>query len=434
MKDGEVLLIWGGKVLSADGWLDPGFVTVRGGAVEQVGRGRPPDGAMRSAGLKLDASNHAVMPGLVNGHTHFSQVFMRGLAAGRPLLTWLGEVIWPLQKALTVEDMRLAALLGCVENLLSGATTVVDHHKICATKAHSEAVCSAAEEVGIRLVLARAWADRGTNAEDPKHILEELHELLAAYGGSRLVKVANGPLTPWRCSPESLQATHALAGQYNAPTHIHLSETEVEVQKTLDETGMRPVEWLDQLGMLGKETQAVHGVWLQDHEIDLLAKRGVLTVHCPVSNAVLGSGIAPVASLAGRGVQLRLGTDGPASNDSQDLFETMKMALSLARAVSRDPMVLSPSDILSWATQGHVLGPGERADIILVDLDTPRSAPVNDTTSALVLSASAADVSAVIVDGEIVVRDRQVKGVDQDELLEACRRASKALMARAGLA
>lgn len=434
MKDGESLLIWGGRVLSADGWLDPGYVTVRGGAVEQLGRGGPSDEVIRSAGLKLDASNHAVMPGLVNGHTHFSQVFMRGLAAGRSLLAWLGEVIWPLQNALSAEDMHLAALLGSVENLLGGATTVVDHHKICATKAHSEAVCAAAEEVGLRLVLARAWADRGVHAEDTKHIADELEELISAYSDSRLIAVANGPLTPWRCSQEGLQATQALASRYGAPTHIHLSETEVEVQKTLDETGVRPVAWLDQLGLLGKDTHAVHSVWLQDHEIDLLAKRGVLAVHCPVSNAVLGSGIAPAVALSGRGVRLRLGTDGPASNDSQDLFETMKMALSLARAVSCDPMVLSPSDILSWATDGRVLGPGERADIILVDLDTPRSAPANDTASALVLSACAADVDTVIVDGEIVVRDRQIKGIDQEQLLETCRRASKALMTRAGLA
>lgn len=433
MKDGEVLLIWGGRVMSADGWLDPGYVTVRGGTVEQVGRGVPPDEVLRGTGLKLDASNHAVMPGLVNGHTHFSQVFMRGLAAGRPLLRWLSEVVWPLQAAMTVEDMHLAASLSCVENVLSGVTTVVDHHKICATKEYSEAVCSAAETAGIRLVLARAWADRGTGGEKSGQILEELEELFAMYKGSSLVRIANGPLTPWRCSAKTLQKTHALARRFDAPTHIHLSETRTEVEKTIAETGVRPVEWLEELGVLGPSTQAVHGVWLEMTEIERLAKHDVLMVHCPVSNAVLGSGIAPVSEMFRSGLRLRLGTDGAASNDSQDLFETAKMALCLARAAECDPEVLSPSDVLSWATDGQILAPGVQADIIMVNLDTARSAPVNDTTSALVLSASAADVDTVMVGGDLVVENRRVKGVDEKQLRDACRSASKSLKQRVGL-
>ncbi len=420
-------------MLADDGWLTPGYLTVRGETIEQVGSGSPPQELEREAGHVLGGARHAVLPGLVNGHTHFSQTFMRGLAAGRPLLAWLNEVIWPMQETMTVDDMHLAALLGLLENLLSGATTVVDHHKICATSDHTRAVCSAAETVGLRLVLARGWTDRGVNAEGPEAILDDLEQLFERTRGSRDVKIANGPLTPWRCSPETLQQTHALATRYAAPTHIHVSETEIEVQKTLDETGLRPVIWLDQLDLLGESTQVVHGVWIEAGEIERLAERDALVVHCPVSNAVLGSGIAPVASLSKAGVRLRLGTDGPASNDSQDLFETMKSSLCLARAISRDPMDLSPSEVLSWATDGRVLQAGADADVILVNLDSPRAVPVNDTTSALVLSACASDVETVIVGGRILMEDRYVKVLDQGALLDECRKAATALKLRAGL-
>jgi 5-methylthioadenosine/S-adenosylhomocysteine deaminase len=433
MREPALSLIEGGHVLSSEGWLSPGYLTVRGKTIELVGSGDPPDELRRAANRTFNATHHAVMPGFVNGHTHLSQTFMRGLASGRPLLAWLREVIWPMQNAMTVEDMRLAALLGSVENLLGGVTTIVDHHKICSSYEHTQAVCNTAESLGLRLVLARAWADRGAHAEEPERIMDELESLFELYDGSPYVQIANGPLTPWRCSAETLQRTHSLALRHGAPTHIHVSETEEEVQKTVDEAGVGPVEWLDELGVLGQETQLVHGVWLQSLEINRLADRGAMVVHCPVSNAVLGSGFAPVLALREAGIKLRLGTDGPASNDTQDPFDTMKLTLGLARALARDPMKVSPADVLYWATDARVLTPGAQADIILVNLDTPRASPVHDPASALVLSACAADVETVFVDGEIVVEQRQVRGIDQSELLNECRRAAAALMKRAGL-
>ncbi len=433
MTQPDLLLIQGGAVLTSGGWLTPGYVTARGGTIESVGQGDPPPELAQGAERVLGGLHHAVLPGMVNGHTHLSQTFMRGLAAGRPLLAWLNEIIWPLQNAMTVEDMHLAARLGLVENLLSGVTTVVDHHKVCPTPEHTEAVCAAAEDIGLRLVLARAWADRGGNAEDPQRILADLERLFETWHGSQRIRIANGPLAPWRCSPEMLQQTRSLAARFGAPTHIHLSETEAEVRKTLGEEGQWPVAWLDKLNVLGEDTQVVHGVWLDPDEIDTLAARGVLLVHCPVSNAVLGSGIAPLASLSKAGIRLRLGSDGPASNDSQDLFEAMKAALYLARAAARDPMQLSPADVLSWATDGRVLAAGAEADVILVDLATPRAAPVHDPTSALVLSACAADVDTVIVDGEVLMENRQPRGLDLGRLLDDCRLAAVALRRRAGL-
>jgi 5-methylthioadenosine/S-adenosylhomocysteine deaminase len=428
------LLIRDGAVLTPDGWLEPGYVLVSGETIEAVGAGDPPPDVAAGAETILTARHRAILPGLVNGHTHLSQTFMRGLAAGRPLLAWLSDVIWPLQQAMTADELHLAALLGLVENLRAGATTVVDHHKVTTTPGHTEAVCRAAQAVGLNLVLARSWADRGKNAEPADSILADLERLLDGWQGSPLIQVGNGPLVPWRCSAEMLRRTHALAGRYAAPTHLHVSETDGEVQMTLDETGQRPVAWLDSMGVLGPDTHVVHAVWLDDDEIATLAARGAQVVHCPVSNAVLGSGIAPLAAMQRAGVHLRLGSDGPASNDTQDLFDGMKAALSLARASSRDALCITPQQVLGMATDGRSLQPGAPADVIVVNLNTAHSAPVHDLSSALVLSAHGSDVETVLVRGRILMQDRRVTVLDEAALLDACRAAAHNLRLRAGVA
>lgn len=417
-----------GTVLTPAGWLTPGYVFIEGDTIAAVGTGDPP-----TAEVVVEAQHKAILPGLINGHTHLSQTFMRGLAAGRPLLTWLKELIWPLQQAMTPDILQLAALLGLVENLRSGVTTVVDHHKVTATPAHTDAVCAAAQSVGLRLVLARSWADRGTNAEAPASILADLQRLFEQWTGSPWVMVANGPLVPWRCSAETLRNTCALARQYGAPTHLHIAETAGEVEMTLDETGQRPIAWLDSLGVLGSDTQIVHSVWVDEDEIALMAQRGALVVHCPVSNAVLGSGIAPLGALRQAGVRLRLGTDGPASNDTQDLFETMKQALSFARATTLDSTCLSPLDVLQMALDDRALVAGAPADVITVSLNHARVVPVHDVTSALVLCTHGADVETVIVGGRLLLYEGHVLVLDETALLDECRAAARHLRDRAGL-
>jgi 5-methylthioadenosine/S-adenosylhomocysteine deaminase len=412
----------------------PGYLLSEGDRIAALGAGQAPPEVRARAARVIDARHQAVLPGLTNAHTHLSQTFMRGLAAGRPLLSWLRDLIWPLQAAMTPEDMRLAATLGLVENLRCGVTHVVDHHKVTTSPAHTGAVCQAAQTVGVRLTLARSWADRGKNAEPPDSILADLERLFAQYPGAPLaeglVSIANGPLVPWRCSEKTLRQTHALAGRYGAPTHIHVSETREEVQMTVDESGLRPVAWLDRLGVLDERAQIVHAVWVEEPEIALLAARGAAVVHCPVSNAILGSGVAPLAALRRSGLRLRLGTDGAASNDTQDLFETLKWALGLARATSLDAANPTPTDVLAMAAAGHALQVGAEADIILVNLNHSRAVPVHDPASALALSTHGSDVDTVLVGGRVVMRAQRVEVVDEPALLEACRTAALALRQR----
>jgi len=429
------ILITNGAILSATGWIPCGYLWIEEGRIGALGADDPPRELLSRADQILNAHLCAVLPGFTNAHTHFSQTFMRGLAGGRPLLEWLKNLIWPLQNALSPEDMRLAAMLGLVENLRSGVTHVVDHHKVAATPAHTDAVLQSAQQVGLRLTLARSWVDMGTNAESPASILFDLESLFTTWHTStqNSVQISNGPLVPWRCSEDTLQKTHTLAQKHRAATHIHVSETEAEVQFTLNATGLRPVAWLDSLGILGPHSQIVHAVWLDEAELDLLADRQAPIVHCPLSNAVLGSGIAPLRQIHQRQIPISLGSDGPASNDTQDIFECMKWALGLSRASNGDPTCLSPGQVLRMATNGRTLQIGAPADVILVDLNHTRAMPVHDLDSALVLCCHSSDVDTVIVGGEILMQQKQILNIDEAVLLAECRAAANILRKKAGI-
>ena len=428
------VLIENGAVLSREGWLEPGYVWVVGDQIEAVGPGKAPQEISDQAAEIISANHCAVLPGLVNAHTHLSQTFMRGLAAGRPLIAWLKELIWPLQNTITPEELHLAALLGLVENLLCGVTEVVNHHKVITTTAHSDAVCRAANAVGLRTTLARAWSDRGENSESPAAILADLDRLFTLWHGVDHLKIANGPIAIWRCSADMLRSSRELAQSNGSFTHFHVSESLEEVRMSLEETGQRPVSWLESIGVLGADTQVVHAVWVDEHEIGLLAQAGAPVIHCPVSNAVLGSGIAPLTDLHRKGVSVRLGTDGPASNDTQDIWESLKTALSFARIKTLDATVLSPREALYLAMGAEALIPGAPADLIIVNLNHPRAMPVHNIDSALALSTHGSDVYTVLVAGQVLMRNRQVLMVDESALLAESRRAIYSLRKRAGLA
>ncbi len=427
------LLIHQGAIYSGQSWINPGYLVIQDQEISQISPGEAPEDLVRSASRVISAKNQAVIPGLTNGHTHLSQVFMRGLAGGRALIPWLKEVIWPLQAALTPADMHLAAMLGLVENLRCGATNVVDHHKLTKTADYTDLVLAAAEKIGLHFRLARSWADKGTGAEDPQKIISDLTRLLEKWRGHTQIQIDNGPLALWRCSEDSLRETHNLALEYGRKTHFHVSETREELQKSLDEYQLRPVEWLSRIGVLDTETEIVHAVWVDENETDLISSAGAVIVHCPVSNAVLGSGAAPVASFLEKGIDLRLGTDGPASNDTQDLWETGKAALSMARIKNLDPTLLPPDLMLKIALAGKSLESGGEADVVIVNLNHPRVCPVQDLSSALVLGTHGSDVETVIVAGKILMENQKVLVIDEEELLNSCNQAATQLRKRAGL-
>jgi 5-methylthioadenosine/S-adenosylhomocysteine deaminase len=445
IRDG-IVVRGGGRLKEAPG---PGYVLVRGERIAEVGAGAPPEGLAAEADEVISAAGQAVIPGLINAHTHLFQTFMRGLADDKPLLRWLEAAIWPGSLAMTEADFYLAALIGFVENLKCGTTSVLSQHYIQTSARNMDAVAAAAQRSGARARLARGFADR-----DPYHprlqeslpvVLQETERLVRQWNtdGSR-VRVEFGPLIPWGCRGDSLQTIARLAREWNVGVHIHLAETQAEVQMTLDETGKRPTCWLADLGVLDERWQLVHGVWLDEQEMDLIAEAGSTMVHCPVSNMYLASGVPQVVEWRRRGIATALATDGPGSNNSQDMLEVLKFTACLQKVDRLDATALLPHEVLEMAYQGGAramglgddigrLAPGALADIVLVNLRRPHISPVHSVPSALVYNANGNDVETVMVAGQVLVRGGRLTTLDETGLIADCQRAAEKMCERAGI-
>lgn len=423
-----------------------GYVFIENDRITAVGAGAAPSHYKR-ADKVIDATLMAVMPGMVNAHTHLFQTFLRGLADDKPLLDWLKAAIWPVAEVMTEEDAYVAALLGLVENIRGGATSVIDHQYIHTEPGNDDGVCRAADETGLRFMLARGWADidyHPTLMETPERILSETTRLRERWqvNGNGLTLVEFGPLIPWGCTDQTMLETHKLSQTWGSGTHIHVAEAQAEIEMNLKSRGNRHIEWLAELGVLGPKVQLVHSIWLQDNEIDLIAQHDAVVVHCPVSNMYLASGVAPVPEMHKRGIRVALATDGPGSNNNQDMLAVLKTTALLHKVNSLDAMALLPEDVLWMACRGGAaafgmpdqlgsLEPGKKADLVLVDLDTPLSMPVHRVPSALVYNASARDVDTVIVDGIILMQNKEILVLDEKALLARARQTCKNLFERA---
>ena len=447
------VLIHGGAVVTVDddGTLhDPGWVYVRGNRVAEIGAGEPPSSCWRQADEVIDAAGCAVMPGMTNGHTHLFQTLFRGLADDKALLDWLRDCIWPAAVHLDADIAHAAALAGLVENLRGGATAVIDHQYIHTDEGINDAVCRAADELGVRFLLAHGWADRNYHpsleqtAEQAVARAEAARRRWDGHDDDR-IRVELAPLIPWGCSDDAMRTTVAAARSWSRGTHIHCAETAVEVEISLDERGMRHVPWLDSLGALGPDMQLAHSVWLDDDELDLIAASGSVVVHCPVSNMYLASGVARLAEMRDRDVTVALASDGPGSNNRQDMFEVLKATVLLQKVHRLDPLVLQPEDVLHMACRAGaaafgmpgefgMLAEGQRADLLVVDLRSPFVAPVHRVPSALVYNATPRDVRDVVVDGRIVLRDGELTAADERRIMAEADAAARRLFTRAGIA
>ena len=452
VKPAVDILVHGGAVVTVDddGTVhDPGWVYSRGNRVAEVGAGEPPAVRRRQADEVIDASGCAVMPGMTNAHTHLFQALFRGLADDKTLLDWLRDCIWPAAVHLDAEIAGAAALAGLVENLRGGATTVIDHQYIHTDEAINDAVCRAADELGVRFLLAHGWADRNYHpaleqtAEQAVARAETARRRWDGHDEDR-IRVELAPLIPWGCSDEAMRTTVAAARNWGRGTHIHCAETAVEVDMSLEERGVRHVAWLGSLGVLGPDVQLAHSVWVDDDELDLIARSGSVVVHCPVSNMYLASGVAPVTGMRARGITVALASDGPGSNNRQDMFEVLKATVLLQKVHQLDALVLQPTDVLHMACRGGsaafgmpdefgALVEGQRADLVVVDLRSPFVAPVHGVASALVYNATPRDVRDVVVDGRILIRDGLLVVADEGQIMAKADDAARRLFDRAGI-
>ncbi|MEM3420989.1 MAG: amidohydrolase family protein [Candidatus Hadarchaeum sp.] len=410
-----------------------GSVAIESGRIVAVG-----EEIKEKADQVIDARGKAVLPGLINGHTHLAMTLLRGFADDMPLDKWLFDKIWPMEKRMEPRDCHVGALLGSLEMIKSGTTCFADNYF------HMDQVARAVMKAGLRGVLSYGMIDRGDQQKMKEEIRIGRNFVRAFHGKARgRILAMFGPHAPYTCSTECLQKVKELAKEFGVGIHIHLAESSEEVKQTTEKYGKRPVEYLNSIGFLGPEVLAAHCIWVTDKEIKLLKDNGVKPVHNPTSNMKMGSGIAPVPEMLASGIPVALGTDGAASNNSLDMFKEMKLASLLAKARRLDPTVLPAMKALEMATingaaalglQAELgsLEVGKKADLIIVDLRKPHLSPMHDIVSHLVYSASGSDVDTVIVDGKILMEKGEVLTLDEEKVLELAQRTSDDLVSRLG--
>jgi len=399
----------------------------------------------------LDARGRVVMPGLINAHTHLFQTLIRGVYERLGFLEWLRR-IYLTGRVLEPEDCLQGARVGLGEAVQSGVTTVVDHHFLNRTPELAEATIAGFRQVGVRCVLARCIMDVGGLAppevvETPEAGLRACEALLAHHR----TEIEQGELTLWtgpntppiNASEALIRETHAFAQAHGIGVSAHVAEAPSVVEAVRAQHGADGViDLFGRLGALGPRLLAAHSVHLTPREIALLAETGGSVSHNPVSNGFLGDGIAPVAEMLAAGVNVALGTDGAASNNSQDMFEVMKVAALMQRARTLDPAALPPETVLRLATinGARALGldselgslePGKRADLIVVDLaGALHNCAVHDVLSHLVFTARAGDVRTVIADGRVLMDERVLQTLDAEAVRAAAQARGESLVRR----
>jgi len=410
----------------------PGSVAVLGDAIVAVGPVAEIDAAYAATEI-IDCSDHIVMPGLINTHTHAPMALLRGLADDLRLDVWLHGYILPVEREFVNPEFSfLGTLLSCAEMLRGGVTTFVDMYY------HEEEVAWAAVQAGMRGVCGETVVKLPTpDAAAFEQGLTYLSDLIAHWEGHDLIVAVPAPHSIYLTTPEILRETTAIAMQHDVPQLIHVSETAGEVDDWITATTRRPVRWLEERGILESKVVAAHCVHVNREEALLLAETGTGVAHNPTSNLKLASGIAPVWSMIEAGVHVGVGTDGCASNNDLDMFEEMRLAALLAKGVGGSPVALPAEDAVAMATiEGaravfldHLTGslePGKRADLIVLDMSRTHSLPHFQTTglnvySRIVYASHREDVRDVFVNGKQIVRDRALLTVDESQILEQTR-------------
>jgi len=415
------IVVTGGTVITMAGPnIENGAVAIDKGSIVAVGKSA--DIAKRFAGAEtIDAHGNAILPGFVNAHTHVPMTLFRGIADDRDLMDWLQHFIFPAEaKNVDRDFVRWGTRLAAAEMIASGTTTFTDMYYF------ESDIAAEAKKAGLRGVLGETMID--FPAPDNKTwdaAVAYIREFVKRWHGDRLITPALAPHAPYTVSRAHLEQVRALATELHAPILIHVAETKGEGSQIKDNTaGLSPAAYLDSIGFLGHDVVAAHAIWLTADDIRMLAAKRVGIAHCPESNMMLASGVAPVVDLRHANAALGLGTDGPAgSNNNLDMIEEAASAARLQKITRGDPKALSARDVLEMATIGGAralgmedrigtLEAGKRADVIVIDLQSPKTQPVYAVESAIVYAASGSAVVTTICDGKVLMRNRKVLTVD----------------------
>ncbi len=431
--DNEKILILGGKVISMDGEIiDNGSVYIVEDRIEFVGSKE--DGlSFKDDDVEvINANNSYVLPGFMNMHCHLFQVLLRTYGSDLNLLDWLKKAIWPVLPKMTSEDIRASTELAVLENIKSGVTTVLDMNY---GNPHHETVLDVFNETGIRGYLSRGFYEVEAHEnmiEDTDKALEDTERLMKNHDN-----VMPGPMHPCFVSNESLIELKELADKYDRNFYIHLAESEEDVDLLLENRGKRDAELLHDLGILDEDFIGVHSVQLSEDEIDLLGKTGSNTVHCPTSNMYINDGVSPVSELISSGANVSLATDGPASTGKQDFFSEMKTASLLQKVHYDDPETISADNILRMGSRNAgealsidtgVLREGYLADVVVLDMWRPNAVHSYNEMGSVVYSGSTGNVDTVISGGDILMKDRDVKVLDESKVLKKANEVAERLV------
>ena len=432
------LAIVGGEILTmtSAGTIPKGTVRIRGNRIVAVESSDEPTDYQ--ATKVIDASDQVVMPGFSNCHTHIgSNVLLRGLNEDAKLFEWL-QSMWRLKENFDHETLRLASLAGLAEMALSGITSFNEHFDAYSVTPEIEAL----KRVPLRATLGYGFADIGLYESVSTwayQALDRFDEIVAQHHGTQneRLRVALSPHATYSCTAELWRKCVEVAEELSLTIHTHLSEGAQEHAYVEQTHGFTPTAWLHSLGVLASNVTAAHCTTLTDEDVELLAVTATKVAHCPISNAKLCSGILPIKKLLSAGVTVGLATDGPASHNTLDMFQEMKFGAITHKNHHQDPEMLPVKQMLEMATRDaaramHLpecgtLEQNMLADIIVVDLNKAHTAPRYDSQAALVYSSRADDVSHVVVDGNVIVEQGKLCGLDQDALLQELRERAGAL-------
>lgn len=380
----------------------------------------------------IDAKGNIIMPGFINTHSHIAMTFFRGYAEGYNLMDWLNKKIWPVEDKLTKEDVYNSSKLGILEMIKTGTTTFLDMYFLV------DGTIDAINEVGIRACLSRCIMN--TESDDDIRI-KETYDLLKRFGDGQneLITLMVGPHSEYVCDIPTLKRCVKIAKENNIGLHIHLSETQDEIKTIREKYNKTPVELLEDVGAFSVPLVLAHGVWVNESDIKLLQRIKGGISHNPVSNAKLGSGIAPIKKYTENNITVGIGTDGDCSTSSLDMFLEMKLTGYFQKATLLDSTALDAFEILQMATINGAkllnmenktgsIKEGKLADLIIIDGKSLNINPINDIYTSLVYSANGNDVLTTIVNGRVIMKDRKFECVNEEEVLEKCGEVASKLL------
>ncbi len=435
--------------------IKDGGIVIEGNRIVKVGKREDLDkDYLHHTDIVIDASRKIVMPGLIDLHVHMAQAMIRGMAQYVRLIPWLKDYVWPLQGHYTTDDGKTSALLCMLEMIKSGTTTFLEVG--ISGRYGMEGIAKAVEEIGMRGVLGRHVMDQPGYALEESIIhpglvetkeygmKEVLHMYQRWHGKHGRIFIWFAPRTPGAVTIETYKEIVAKAKELGIGITMHLAEVKEDVEYFKKEFNCKPVEFCQKIGMLGSNVVLAHVVWVDDEEIQLLAKTGTHVAHNPSCNMKLGSGLTPVAKMLKAGVNVGLGCDGGPSNDNYDLIEEMKIAALGQALINMDPKAITAEEVIEMATirGAKALGldkeigsieEGKKADIILIDYWKPHLVPMLNPVTHIVYAAQGQDVDTVIIDGKIIMQNRKILTVDEEKILEEAEKRGFNVIKRAGI-